>query len=191
MPHDRHSLSHLSTGDRQAQRSQWERLSPDYPTFRKWYLLKETASSIHKTPGITLCIRHRCFLASPQWRPRFQHSVWAAPHHWRVPLIPWGQRCKALVSVPMAQLCPPEAAFPYQGNEEHTQNSQFTTSTCIWCLSKHCQNQSKAPQTRKGRKEGRKHQVLTGAESLDHLKPRWTFSADGKDEELHKCHKTP
>lgn len=123
MPHDRHSLPHFSTGNRQAQRSQWERVSPKFPTFRKLYFLKEATSSLRKIPGITHCISLRSFLASPLWRPRFQHSVWAVPHHWIVSLIPAGQWSKALVRVPMAQLCPPQAAFPYQGSEGHTEFS--------------------------------------------------------------------
>lgn len=116
----------------------------EYSTFRKLYFLKDTTSSIHKIPGITLCISLRSFLASCQWRPRFQQIVWAVPH-WPFSLTPAGQKCKAHVTVPMAQLCPPQVVFPYQGNEGHTHNSQFTTSTCMWWLFKHSQNQSQVP----------------------------------------------
>lgn len=75
---------------------------------------------------------------------------------------------KALVSVALAQFCPPRAVLTYQGNEGHSHKFQFTVSTYVGCfrrcLFKHCQNQSKLPQTRKGGEQGNTRHLL-GAES--------------------------
>lgn len=142
--------------------------------------MKDTTPSTHNFPGITLCTSLRSFLASCQWRPRFQHSVWASVPH------------PSRTAVQGTCQCPHGTALPSTGcislPGEWGTHAEFSVHNLnLYGMLVQTFPEPKQGATDQKRKEVREHQVLTGAESLDHLKPCWTFSADGKDEELHNA----